>query len=66
MAKTDPAAGARGVSLFIVEADRPGFDKGRSLKKLGQTVQDTGELFFNDVRVPAANLLGTEGHGFST
>lgn len=64
VAKTDPAAGAKGVSLFIVEADRPGFDKGRNLQKLGQKVQDTGELFFNEVRVPASNLLGTEGHGF--
>ena len=64
VAKTDPAAGARGVSLFIVEAERPGFDKGRSLEKLGQKLQDTGELFFNEVRVPASNLLGTEGQGF--
>lgn len=64
VAKTDPAAGARGVSLFIVEADRPGFDKGKSLNKLGQKLQDTGELFFNDVRVPASSLLGSEGQGF--
>ncbi|MDB5469515.1 MAG: acyl-CoA dehydrogenase protein [Caulobacter sp.] len=64
VAKTDPAAGAKGVSLFLVEANRPGFDKGRNLQKLGQKLQDTGELFFNEVRVPASSLLGTEGQGF--
>ena len=64
-AKTDPAAGSRGVSLIIVEGDRPGFRRGRNLKKLGAHAQDTSELFFDDVQVPAENLLGEgEGRGF--
>jgi acyl-CoA dehydrogenase len=63
-AKTDPAAGARGVSLFLVEADRPGFARGRRLEKMGMHAQDTSELFFDGVRVPASNLLGEEGRGF--
>ena len=58
VAKTDPAGGAKGTSLFLVERGMPGFDKGQRLKKLGLKAQDTSELFFNDVRVPAANLLG--------
>jgi alkylation response protein AidB-like acyl-CoA dehydrogenase len=62
--RTDPAAGARGFSLFVVEAGTAGFAKGRNLDKIGLHAQDTAELFFNDVRVPAANLLGIEGHGF--
>lgn len=64
--KTDPAArpAHRGMSLILVEADRPGFVKGRRLDKLGLRGQDTSELFFEDCRVPAANLLGTEGQGF--
>ncbi|AFK52536.1 acyl-CoA dehydrogenase family protein [Tistrella mobilis] len=62
--KTDPAAGAKGVSLILVEADRPGFTKGRLLDKVGWKAQDTAELFFEDVRVPAGNLLGREGRGF--
>jgi acyl-CoA dehydrogenase len=65
VAKTDPAAGAKGVSLFLVEADRPGFARGRRLEKMGMHAQDTSELFFDEVRVPAANLLGEEGRGFA-
>ena len=64
VAKTDPAAGAKGVSLFLVEADRPGFKKGRKLEKIGLNAADTAELFFDDVRVPASNLLGEENKGF--
>ena len=64
VAKTDPAAGAKGVSLFLVEVDRAGFKKGRKLEKIGQQAADTAELFFDDVRVPAANLLGEENKGF--
>jgi len=64
VAKTDPAAGAKGVSLFLVEADRPGFKKGRKLEKIGQNAADTAELFFDDVRVPASNLLGELNKGF--
>ena len=63
--KTDRDAGAKGVSLFLVEADRPGFQKGRNLEKLGMKAQDTSELFFEDVRVPATNLLGQEARGFA-
>ncbi len=62
--KTDPEAGARGVSLIIVETDRPGFQRGRKLDKLGCRAQDTSELFFSDLRVPVGNLLGKEGAGF--
>jgi len=62
--KTDPAAGARGVSLILVEADRPGFARGRKLEKVGMKAQDTSELFFDHVRVPVSNLLGREGGGF--
>ncbi len=61
---TDPGAGARGVSLIIVEAEREGFTRGRNLDKIGQKAADTSELFFSDVRVPASNLLGQEGGGF--
>ncbi|MDH4465104.1 MAG: acyl-CoA dehydrogenase family protein [Acidovorax sp.] len=67
VAKTDPAAGAKGTSLFLVERDMPGFEKGQRLKKMGMKAQDTSELFFNDVKVPVANLLGgpaMEGRGF--
>jgi acyl-CoA dehydrogenase len=63
--KTDPAAKARGVSIILVEADRPGFVRGRNLEKIGLKAQDTSELFFEDVRVPVDNLLGEEGRGFS-
>ena len=60
VAKTNPAAGAKGTSLMLVERGMPGFDKGKRLKKLGLKAQDTSELFFNNVRVPAENLLGGE------
>ena len=62
--KTDPAAGAKGTSLLIVEADRAGFERGRNLDKIGQWSADTSELFFNDVRVPVDNLIGQENRGF--
>ncbi len=62
--KTDPKAGAKGTTLFVVEATRKGFTKGRNLHKVGMKAQDTSELFFADVRVPAANRLGAEGQGF--
>ncbi|MDP6692156.1 MAG: acyl-CoA dehydrogenase family protein [Alphaproteobacteria bacterium] len=64
VAKTDPDAGAKGISLVLVEADREGFRKGRNLEKIGLKAQDTSELFFDDVRVPMTNLLGEEGKGF--
>jgi alkylation response protein AidB-like acyl-CoA dehydrogenase len=63
--KTDPSERHRGISLLVVEADRPGFARGRKLNKLGQHAADTGELFFRDVRVPVANRLGAEGSGFA-
>ncbi|VFA98650.1 acyl-CoA dehydrogenase family protein [Nocardia cyriacigeorgica] len=63
--KTDTSQGAAGISLVLVEADRPGFRRGRVLDKIGQKGQDTSELFFEDVRIPVSNLLGTaEGQGF--
>lgn len=62
--KTDPQEGARGISLIVVEGDRAGFKRGRNLKKIGWKAQDTSELFFDEVRVPASNLLGGEGRGF--
>ena len=67
VAKTDPAAGAKGTSLLLVERGMPGFEKGQRLKKMGMKAQDTSELFFNDVQVPVDNLLGgpaMEGRGF--
>jgi alkylation response protein AidB-like acyl-CoA dehydrogenase len=64
VAKTDPDQGAKGTSLILVEADRPGFARGRNLDKIGQWSADTSELFFHDVRVPASNLLGAENRGF--
>jgi len=63
-AKTDPAKRARGITLFAVEDGMPGFTRGRKLDKVGQPESDTAELFFDDVRVPAANLLGEVGGGF--
>ncbi|OEC35497.1 acyl-CoA dehydrogenase [Pseudomonas cuatrocienegasensis] len=65
VAKTDPKAGAKGTSLFLVEAGTPGFDKGKRLEKVGMKAQDTAELFFQDVRVPKENLLGQAGMGFA-
>jgi len=62
--KTDAARGAKGVSLMLVEADRPGFGRGRRLDKLGLQAQDTSELFFTDLQVPEDHLLGEEGSGF--
>jgi alkylation response protein AidB-like acyl-CoA dehydrogenase len=64
VAKTNPAAGAKGTSLFLLEAGTAGFQKGQRLKKVGMKAQDTSELFFDNVRVPAANLLGKENQGF--
>ena len=62
--KTDPRERHRGVSLLLVERGMEGFDRGRNLEKIGQHSQDTAELFFDSVAVPAANLLGEEGAGF--
>ncbi|MBY3792784.1 acyl-CoA dehydrogenase family protein [Rhodococcus fascians] len=66
-AKTDPTAGARGLSLLVAEVsdDTEGFHRGRVLHKIGQKGQDTAELSFDGLRVPAANLLGEEGRGFA-
>jgi acyl-CoA dehydrogenase len=66
VAKTDPDADPphRGISLLLVEADTPGFQRGRNLDKIGLKGQDTSELFFEGCRVPAANVLGLEGQGF--
>jgi alkylation response protein AidB-like acyl-CoA dehydrogenase len=63
-AKTDPAEGAKGISLFLVEGERVGYSKGRNLEKIGLHSADTSELFFDDVRIPAENLIGDEGRGF--
>lgn len=65
VARTAPGGGAKGMSLFVVDTDMAGFTKGRRLKKVGLKAQDTGELFFDNVRVPAANLLGEENGGFA-
>ncbi|WTI24604.1 acyl-CoA dehydrogenase family protein [Micromonospora zamorensis] len=65
VARTDPGARHRGISLLVVERGMDGFERGRNLDKIGQKAQDTAELFFADVRVPAANLLGVEGQGFA-
>jgi alkylation response protein AidB-like acyl-CoA dehydrogenase len=61
----DKARGAKNVSLLVIEADRPGFSKGKPLKKIGMKAQDTCELFFHDVRVPKTNIVGDVGAGFS-
>ncbi len=63
--KTDPRARAKGVSLLLVETDRPGFTRGRKLEKIGCKAQDTAELFFSDLHVPMTNVLGVEGNGFA-
>ena len=60
VAKTNPAAGGKGTSLFLVERGMPGFETGKRLKKIGLKAQDTAELFFNDVQLPMENLLGGE------
>ncbi len=67
VARTDPGAGAKGISIIAVETDGlPGYRVGRLLDKIGMQAQDTSELFFDDVRVPAAHLLGAEpGRGFA-
>ncbi len=62
--KTEQNKGAHGISLIAVERGREGFERGRNLEKIGLKAQDTAELYFKDVRVPAENLLGQEGHGF--
>jgi alkylation response protein AidB-like acyl-CoA dehydrogenase len=63
--KTDPRLRHKGISLLVMEEPTPGLQRGRKLDKIGQRSQDTAELFFTDARVPAANLLGTEGGGFA-
>ncbi len=65
VAKTDPSAAHAGISLLMVERDMPGFSRGKKLEKIGMHAQDTAELFFDDVRVPASNLIGEEGKGFA-
>jgi alkylation response protein AidB-like acyl-CoA dehydrogenase len=64
VAKTDPTLGAKGITLFLVDAALPGFSKGRNLEKLGMHAQDTSELFFQDVELPGEARLGAEGQGF--
>lgn len=63
--KTDSSAGAKGVTLFLVDTSLPGFRRGKNLQKLGMKGQDTSELFLDEVRVPASAMLGEEGQGFS-
>lgn len=65
VARTGDEPGSKGLSMIIVEADRPGFHRGRALKKMGSNASNTGELTFEDVRVPVENLLGAEGKGMS-
>jgi acyl-CoA dehydrogenase len=62
--KTDPDAGAKGISLLLVQRDDPGFTRGRNLEKIGWKAQDTSELFFSDVQLAGERLLGEENHGF--
>jgi len=64
-AKTDPQAGAKGVSLFLVDTSLPGFSRGKGIRKIGQHASDTAELFFSDLLVPHDALLGEEGRGFA-
>lgn len=63
-AKTDPKAGSKGVSLFLVDTSLPGFSRGKGIRKIGQHASDTAELFFSDLVVPHEALLGEEGKGF--
>lgn len=62
--KTDSQAGSKGITLFLLDTSLPGFRRGKNLQKLGMKAQDTSELFFDDVRVPASAMLGEEGKGF--
>jgi alkylation response protein AidB-like acyl-CoA dehydrogenase len=64
VARTNPDAGHQGISLLVVERGMEGFERGRNLDKVGLKAQDTAELFFDNVAVPKANLLGAEGSGF--
>lgn len=64
VARTEAATGEAGLSLILVEADRPGFSRGHKLEKIGMKAQDTAELFFDGVRLPRESLLGEEGQGF--
>ena len=64
-ARTDPAGGAKGITLFVVEEGMPGFQRGRKLDKAGQDEADTAELYFTDVRIPDGNRLGVAGQGFA-
>jgi alkylation response protein AidB-like acyl-CoA dehydrogenase len=64
VAKTDPSAGHKGISLLVVEEGMQGFNRGRKLDKIGSRAADTSELFFDDVRVPVTNVLGELGQGF--
>jgi len=63
-AKTDPSAGSKGISLFIVDTETKGFSRGNKIEKIGQHAGDTAELFFEDMRVPHSAMLGEEGKGF--
>ena len=63
-AKTDSSAGAKGITLFLVDTSLPGFKRGKNLDKLGMKAQDTSELFFDNLRVPATAMLAAEGEGF--
>ena len=63
-AKTDPKAGSKGISLFLVDTSLPGYSTGQKIEKIGQHTSDTAELFFENIRVPASALLGEEGKGF--
>src|SRR3954453_7790377 len=62
--KTDPTQRHKGISILVIEAGTPGFERGRNHEKVGMHSQDTAELFFNDAHVPVENLLGAEGQGF--
>jgi acyl-CoA dehydrogenase len=62
-AKTDPSAGSKGISLFLVDTSLPGFSRGKKIEKMGQLCSDTAELFFSDMRTQANALLGEEGKG---